>query len=162
MKVNLALSEPPIFTARPSKPGEVAPHHHGTMHISPTLDYLEQALHGLRGAENVRAQANALNIVGYVYLRVGDPELALERFRAVERVVDRSTGYRGRIGIYEMMTMTAKVRELAFAGATTVEIRKAAVKGGMTTLYEDGINKVLSGITTLDEVFRVSKREQMD
>jgi type IV pilus assembly protein PilB len=72
------------------------------------------------------------------------------------------TGYRGRIGIYEMMTMTAKVRELAFAGATTVEIRKAAVKGGMTTLYEDGINKVLAGITTLDEVFRVSKREQMD
>lgn len=48
MKVNLALSEPPIFTARPSKPGEIAPHHHGTMHISPTLNYLEQAYHDAR------------------------------------------------------------------------------------------------------------------
>jgi type IV pilus assembly protein PilB len=72
------------------------------------------------------------------------------------------SGYRGRIGIYELMTMTSKVRELAFAGATTVEIRRAAVRGGMTTLYEDGINKVLQGITTLEEVFRVSKREQID
>ena len=43
-----------------------------------------------------------------------------------------------------------------------MELRKAAVKNGMTTLYEDGINKVLQGITTLDEVFRVSKRERVD
>jgi len=60
------------------------------------------------------------------------------------------------------MTMTSKVRELAFQGATTLEIRKAAVKGGMTTLYEDGLNKTMQGITTLEEVFRVSKRELMD
>jgi type IV pilus assembly protein PilB len=72
------------------------------------------------------------------------------------------SGYRGRIGIYELMQMTSKVRELAFAGATTVEIRKAAVKGGMSTLYDDGILKVTQGITTLEEVFRVSKREQVD
>jgi len=71
------------------------------------------------------------------------------------------TGYRGRLGIYELMVMTSKVRELAFAGATTVELRRAAVKNGMTTLYEDGINKVLAGITTLEEVFRVSKREEV-
>jgi type IV pilus assembly protein PilB len=72
------------------------------------------------------------------------------------------SGYRGRLGIYELMTMTSKVRELSFAGASTLEIRKAAVANGMTTLYEDGINKVLSGITTFEEVFRVSKREQVD
>ncbi len=72
------------------------------------------------------------------------------------------TGYRGRLGIYELMVMSSKVRELAFQGATTVEIRKAAVKNGMTTLYEDGLFKVMQGITTLEEVFRVSKREQMD
>jgi type IV pilus assembly protein PilB len=70
------------------------------------------------------------------------------------------SGYRGRIGIYELMTMTAKVRELAFQGASTVEIRKAAVKQGMSTLYEDGLNKTMQGITTLEEVFRVSKKEQ--
>ena len=70
------------------------------------------------------------------------------------------SGYRGRLGIFELMTMTSKVRELAFAGASTVEIRKAAVKQGMTTLYDDGILKALQGITTLDEVFRVSKRTE--
>jgi type IV pilus assembly protein PilB len=72
------------------------------------------------------------------------------------------SGYRGRLGIYELMTMTSKVRELSFAGASTLEIRKAAVANGMTTLYEDGINKVFQGITTFEEVFRVSKREQVD
>ncbi len=70
------------------------------------------------------------------------------------------SGYRGRLGIFELMTMTSKVRELAFAGASTVEIRKAAIKQGMSTLYEDGILKALNGITTLDEVFRVSKRTE--
>jgi len=68
------------------------------------------------------------------------------------------SGYRGRLGIFELMTMTAKVRELAFSGASTVEIGEAAVKQGMTTLYDDGIRKVLQGITTMDEVFRVAKK----
>jgi type IV pilus assembly protein PilB len=70
------------------------------------------------------------------------------------------TGYRGRLGIFELMLMTSKIRELAFQGASTQDIRKAAVKGGMTTLYEDGIRKVLEGITTIEEVFRVSKRTE--
>ncbi len=69
------------------------------------------------------------------------------------------SGYRGRLGVFELMTMTAKVRELAFAGASTVEIRKAAIKQGMSTLYDDGVLKATQGITTLEEVFRVSKRD---
>ncbi|MBX3433539.1 MAG: Flp pilus assembly complex ATPase component TadA [Pirellulales bacterium] len=67
-------------------------------------------------------------------------------------------GYRGRIGIYELMLMNSKVRELSFQGASTVDIRKAAIKGGMTTLYEDGLLKAMAGITTLEEVFRVAKK----
>ena len=67
-------------------------------------------------------------------------------------------GYRGRLGIFELMTMSSKIRELAFQGASTQEIRKAAIKGGMTTLYDDGIRKVLEGITTIEEVFRVAKK----
>jgi type IV pilus assembly protein PilB len=56
------------------------------------------------------------------------------------------------------MMMNSKVRELAFQGASTADIRKAAIKTGMTTLYEDGIRKVLMGVTTLEEVFRVAKK----
>jgi len=68
------------------------------------------------------------------------------------------SGYRGRLGIFELMMMTSKIRELSFEGASTQEIRRAAIAQGMTTLYEDGIAKALRGITTLEEVFRVAKR----
>ena len=72
------------------------------------------------------------------------------------------SGYRGRLGIFELMMMTNKVRELAFAGRSTQEIRRAAVAQGMTPLYDDGIRKVLDGITTIEEVFRVAKRPRND
>ena len=68
------------------------------------------------------------------------------------------SGYRGRLGIFELMMMTNKIRELAFAGASTQEIRRAAISQGMTALYHDGIRKVLNGTTTIEEVFRVSKK----
>ncbi len=51
----------------------------------------------------------------------------------------QKSGYRGRLGIFELMMMSSKIRELAFQGAATQEIRKAAVNQGMTTLYNDGI-----------------------
>jgi type IV pilus assembly protein PilB len=70
----------------------------------------------------------------------------------------QKTGYRGRLGIYEVMIMSSKIRELSFKGASTQDIRKAAIAQGMHTLYEDGIQKVLKGITTLEEVFRVAKK----
>jgi type IV pilus assembly protein PilB len=70
----------------------------------------------------------------------------------------QKSGYRGRLGIFEMMMMTAKIREMAFEGTSTQNIRKAAVAQGMTTLYNDGIDKALRGITTLEEVFRVAKK----
>ncbi len=67
-------------------------------------------------------------------------------------------GYRGRLGIFEMMTMSSKIRELAFSGAATQTIRRAAVNLGMTTLYQDGIHKVCKGITTLEELLRAAKQ----
>src|SRR4051812_35625601 len=68
------------------------------------------------------------------------------------------SGYRGRIAIFELMMITNKIRELAFSGAPTQEIRRAALAQGMTALYHDGIRKVLNGTTTIEEVFRVSKK----
>ena len=68
------------------------------------------------------------------------------------------SGYRGRLGIFELMLMTNKIRELAFQGVSTQELRRAALSQGMTTLYTDAIRKVLNGTTTIEEVFRVAKR----
>ena len=55
----------------------------------------------------------------------------------------QKTGYRGRLGIFELMLLTSRLRELAFQGAPTQEIRKAAISQGMKTLYYDGLDKVL-------------------
>jgi type IV pilus assembly protein PilB len=58
------------------------------------------------------------------------------------------------------MLMSSKIRELTFEGAPTQSIRKAALAQGMNNLYSDGIMKVMKGITTLEEVFRVAKRNE--
>jgi type IV pilus assembly protein PilB len=68
-------------------------------------------------------------------------------------------GYRGRQGIYELMIMTPQVREMAFKGESTQNVRKMARKQGMRTLFEDGIVKAIRGITTIDEVLRVTQRD---
>ncbi len=71
-------------------------------------------------------------------------------------------GYRGRMGIYELMVVSARIREMMFQDASTIEIAKQAIKEGMTTLYCDGIRKVLTGHTTLEEVYRVAKTTEQD
>jgi type IV pilus assembly protein PilB len=71
-------------------------------------------------------------------------------------------GFRGRIGIYELMMMSPKIRELTFNSAPTEEIRRAALAEGMKTLYWDGIDKVLRGVTTLEEVLESAKRVEGD
>ncbi len=72
------------------------------------------------------------------------------------------TGYQGRIGIFEVLEMTDEVKSLVIARASAGEIVKTArlsraKSSGMTTMLEDGLDKVLSGLTTLDEVLRVTK-----
>jgi type IV pilus assembly protein PilB len=71
-------------------------------------------------------------------------------------------GYRGRIGIYELMVVNNKIRELMFKGVSDAELRSEAIKYGMTTLYCDGIRKVMNGITTLDEVYRTAKKTEQE
>lgn len=70
------------------------------------------------------------------------------------------TGYRGRLGIYEMLLVSPKIREATFREAPTDELRRVAVNEGMRTLYWDGINKVLRGITTLEEVMETAKKDE--
>lgn len=67
----------------------------------------------------------------------------------------RHTGYKGRLGIYELMRVNDEIRELVVRRAPLADIREAARANGMHELKEDGLEKVLSGITTPDEVMRV-------
>jgi type IV pilus assembly protein PilB len=69
----------------------------------------------------------------------------------------RGTGYLGRIGIYELLSVTEEIRELIIRGAPLAEIRAAAARGNLSTLRTDGMKKVRSGITTLEEVIQASE-----
>ncbi len=70
-----------------------------------------------------------------------------------------NTGYKGRLGIFEMLEMNSEMRELAFKRATTTELRKAAKNAGMRGLAEDGKLKIFKGITTAEEVSRTAQTE---
>ncbi len=72
------------------------------------------------------------------------------------------TGYRGRIGIYELMLVDSNIRQMIFENKSTQAIREYAMKSGMSSLFRDGIQKVLDGITTFEEVYRVAKKTQQD
>jgi general secretion pathway protein E len=67
------------------------------------------------------------------------------------------SGYRGRTGIFELLLMDNETRHLLTSGADSVTIKEAAVKRGMSTLFADGLEKVKAGVTTLNEVLRVTQ-----
>ncbi len=71
----------------------------------------------------------------------------------------RDTGYKGRIGVYELMIPDDKIRNAIVAKTATDQIRKLAIASGMISLQEDGIQKVKDGITTAEEVLRVTREE---
>ncbi len=66
------------------------------------------------------------------------------------------TGYKGRIGIYQLLTMSEQLEALAVRKATREEIERAAIEEGMRTLWDDGLAKVASGLTSIEELARVS------
>ncbi|GAH12982.1 unnamed protein product [marine sediment metagenome] len=66
------------------------------------------------------------------------------------------TGYKGRIAIFELMIITDNIRDLITRNVTTVKLRETAIKEGMCMLKEDGLKKVYAGITTIEEVLRVT------
>ena len=71
----------------------------------------------------------------------------------------QGTGFKGRIGVFEMVELNNEVRELAFAKAPTTELRKACIASGMRTLMADGKAKMFKGTTTPEEVAQISQTE---
>ena len=69
-----------------------------------------------------------------------------------------NTGYKGRIGLYELMSMGDKIRECVLQGYSAMEIRREATRLGMQPLRESGIDKMLEGVTTLEEILRVTRK----
>jgi type IV pilus assembly protein PilB len=65
-----------------------------------------------------------------------------------------NTGYKGRLGLYEVMEITDDLRELILVGASALELKKKAMEAGMITLRRSGLQKVAAGLTTMEEVLR--------
>ena len=78
----------------------------------------------------------------------------LKTFKGKGCATCNNTGYKGRIGLYEVMEVNDDIRELILIGASSLELRKKAIEDGMITLRESGLHKVRAGLTTLDEVVR--------
>jgi len=68
------------------------------------------------------------------------------------------SGYRGRVGIFEVMEVNDEIRQMTLKKATAEEIKKVAVKAGMTTMLDDGFDKIGAGLTTMEEVLAVARK----
>ncbi len=73
----------------------------------------------------------------------------------------RFTGYRGRTAIHEILLLNEPIRELILARASSQQIKQKAISQGMRTLRQDGLQKVVAGITTMTEVVRVTQQEEL-
>lgn len=82
------------------------------------------------------------------------PNIQLYRGRGCEFCNQR--GYKGRVGLFEVMKVTEDVRELVLSGASAVELRRKALEEGMISLRQSGLQKIREGVTTIEEVVRES------
>ncbi|HZN57918.1 MAG TPA: ATPase, T2SS/T4P/T4SS family [Planctomycetota bacterium] len=71
------------------------------------------------------------------------------------------TGYRGRRGVYELMEMSPDIREMSFRKKPTMELRAKALSEGMTPLQQDGVRKILAGLTTFEEILTITHRAEI-
>jgi type II secretory ATPase GspE/PulE/Tfp pilus assembly ATPase PilB-like protein len=94
------------------------------------------------------------------------PELAASPkfWKASEQGCDQCEhiGYKGRVGLYEIMRMNNEIRKMILDKASSVEIEKVAMRTGMVTLEQAGIITALAGITSLGEIYRVAKKMELN
>lgn len=86
---------------------------------------------------------------------------SVEIFSGVGCKACSKTGYLGRVGLFEVLLVTPKIKDLTVSKASSDVINTVAIEEGMTTMPEDGLLKVFQGITTIEEVVRVTKTESV-
>jgi type IV pilus assembly protein PilB len=100
--------------------------------------------------EAVPTPAEALVEIGFT----PDEARDLKIFKGRGCAKCNNTGYKGRVGLYEVMEITDDIRELILIGASALELRKRAIENGMLTLRASGLVKIRNGVTTIEEVVR--------
>ena len=85
-----------------------------------------------------------------------DPDDLPQIYKAVGCQACSGTGYRGRVALHEVMTVSEEIESLVVTRSTGSEIRQVALEQGMVSLRQDGWSKVAQGLTTIEEVLRVT------
>jgi type IV pilus assembly protein PilB len=98
----------------------------------------------------VNTPDEALIDVGFPASEVRD----IKTYKGVGCATCNGTGYKGRVGLYEVMEITDELRELILVGASGLELRRKAIEEGMLTLRQSGLEKIRQGMTTVEEVVR--------
>jgi type IV pilus assembly protein PilB len=101
-------------------------------------------------AEDVDTSPQILIQVGFAPDEV--KTLKVRRGRGCERC--KNTGYKGRIGLFEVLLFTDEIRDMILSGASSIELKRRAIEEGMVTLRMAGLHKIRDGTTTLEEVLR--------
>ncbi|MBI5073688.1 MAG: type IV-A pilus assembly ATPase PilB [Nitrospirae bacterium] len=96
--------------------------------------------------------ALALTKVGYTE----DEAKTMKVFKGKGCPACNNTGYKGRVALYEVMLLKDEIKELVLEGASSAEIKKAAIRLGMKSLRMSGMTKIVEGVTTIEEVLRVT------
>jgi type IV pilus assembly protein PilB len=100
--------------------------------------------------EEVQMPVQALTDIGYAEDEA--PRVKLYKGRGCG--VCNNTGYRGRVGLYEVMEITDELREMILCGASSLELKNKALEQGMISLRKSGLRKIRDGLTTVEEVVR--------
>ncbi len=98
--------------------------------------------------------APALEQIGFT----SDEARTVKAFRGKGCDKCNGTGYKGRVGLYEVMEITDELRELVLVGASSLELRRKAIEEGMITLRGSGLRKIKDGVTSVEEVLRETVR----
>lgn len=107
------------------------------------------------------SQQELIKALGAGALKKNSARGKIKLFRGVGCPACLQTGYLGRVGVFEVLPVTKKLRQLIIQGGDADMILELAVKEGMTTMFDDGLAKTLAGITTVEELLRVTKAENL-
>jgi type IV pilus assembly protein PilB len=100
--------------------------------------------------EEIHVPAEGLIEIGFTAEEAGE----IKSYKGKGCQTCNGTGYKGRVGLYEVMEVTDELRELIIIGASAIELRRKAIELGMITLRESGLHKLREGITTIEEVVK--------
>jgi type IV pilus assembly protein PilB len=100
--------------------------------------------------EEQKLPVEAFTEIGFSH----EEALSMKAFKGKGCQTCNGTGYKGRIGLYEVMEVTDELRELIIIGASAIELRRKAMELGMITLRESGLYKIREGVTTIEEVVK--------